>query len=108
MADQANLRLQRYAELCLHAALHLLHQAIDFARCGVSAVDDKARVHFAYLRVAHAIALEAGLLNQRAGLISNRTLEKRPAAGILQRLFFAAARGQIGHRGLDFIGAAGG
>ena len=60
MADQANLRLQRYAELCLHAALHLLHQAIDFARCGVSAIDDKARVHFAYLRVAHTIALEAG------------------------------------------------
>ena len=52
---------------------------------------------FAHLRAAHARALQTAALNERSGKMPLGTLEGRPRARQIQRLFVAAAGVELLH-----------
>ena len=88
-------------------ALHFANDLQDVAGRGMAPIDDEAGVLCRYLRVAARQALQAGLVDERAGKISWRTLKGTAGAVHFQRLLAAPPLHEVVHGALDFVLIAG-
>jgi hypothetical protein len=76
-----NIAFEPHAEACEHALLDEAGQAIYVCRRGFSHVQDEARMFAADLRTSDAFALQAGLFDERPGVVAGGRLNTLPQEG---------------------------
>src|SRR5688572_404467 len=86
LTEDPDLRLQRDAELCLHALACHLHEGHDVGGGGAAAVDDEVGVLGRDLGAVETLALEAHLLHEPGGDLVARVLPHAPGRRERERL----------------------